>query len=163
MKFFISHKKEDTNKAIEIAHALHNFNVDYYLDAFDSTISSNPKKLTDHIKNEMEKCSDIIVVISEKTKKSAWVYFEVGIAAHAQKATSTYMIDDTQLPEFLEYWPTLKNSNDLRAYISIKMEMYPSHKHLKNESYIGLKNTASSFHAPSLDNFYTAVKAQLKK
>lgn len=87
----------------------------------------------------MEKCSDIIVVISEKTKKSAWVYFEVGIAAHAQKATSTYMIDGTQLPEFLEYWSTLKNSNDLRAYISIKMEMYPSHKHLKNESYIGLK------------------------
>ena len=75
------------------------------------------------------------------------------------------MIDGTQLPEFLEYWSTLKNSNDLRAYISIKMEMYPSHKHLKNESYIGLKNQniASSFHAPSLDNFYTAVKAQLKK
>ena len=45
----------------------------------DSGIVCNGKALTEHIKYNLNNCTDIIVVMSENTRYSQWVPFEVGI------------------------------------------------------------------------------------
>lgn len=39
------------------------------------------KALTEHIKENLNSCTDVIVVMSELTKKSWWVPFEIGMSA----------------------------------------------------------------------------------
>ena len=80
MKMFISHKQEDTAIARAIANKLNSLGKDYYLDALDSTICGSGKRLTDHIKTALNGCTDIIVVMTERTRLSQWVFFEVGMA-----------------------------------------------------------------------------------
>ena len=67
MKIFISHKNEDSLIAKKLDAEFKAYGVDTYLDVMDDHITANGKALTEHIKNAMKKCSDIIVVMSEKT------------------------------------------------------------------------------------------------
>ena len=78
--------------------------VSYYLDLLDSTITKNGKDLTEHIKNNLNKCTDIIVVMSEATLHSQWVPFEVGMSAQKDMPTATYLERSVPLPEFLQYF-----------------------------------------------------------
>ena len=78
MKIFISHKKEDVVIARTIANKLRSLGKNYYLDALDSTICGSGKKLTDHIKFALNDCTDIIVVMTEKTRKSQWFFLRWG-------------------------------------------------------------------------------------
>lgn len=65
---FISHKNEDAALAIQSTFSKNG--VTSYLDVLDSSITSGGKELTDHIKNNLNLCSDIIVVMSDSTKYS---------------------------------------------------------------------------------------------
>ena len=155
MKFFISHKKEDESIALKIAHELLILRIPYYLDALDSSIVKNGKELTDHIKNKLNDCTEILVVISDKTKYSQWVPFEVGMAAQRDFPTATFLQKDIQLPEFLEYWPRLKNTNDLIEYVTTRIRVdreYSSLYHMDHNSATRSKT----------DYFYSELKAKLK-
>lgn len=70
MKMFTSHKQEDTAIASAIANKLNLLGTDYYLDALGSTICGSGKILTDYIKTALNGCTDIIVVMTERTKQS---------------------------------------------------------------------------------------------
>ena len=58
-----------------------NVGIPYYLDILDSKVTDSGKELTEHIKKNLNDCTDIIVVISEATRYSQWVPFEVGMSA----------------------------------------------------------------------------------
>ena len=75
MKIFISHKNEDSLIAKRLDSEFKQHGINTYLDVIDEQISNNGKALTEHIKNAMNECSDIIVVMSEKTRSSQWVPF----------------------------------------------------------------------------------------
>lgn len=79
IKIFISHKNEDSLVANSIANELKVMNIPYYLDVLDFKVTRSGKELTDHIKKNLNDCTDIIVVMSESTKYSQWVPFEVGM------------------------------------------------------------------------------------
>ena len=68
MKIFISHKLQDSATANLIAKELKEIKVDYYLDVLDNSITENGKELTNHIRANLNKCTDIIVVMSNITK-----------------------------------------------------------------------------------------------
>lgn len=118
MKVFISHKKEDSTIAQEIVLAFRGQNVDAYLDVLDSTLECDGKELTDHIKANLNKCTDIIVVMSKNTCYSQWVPFEVGMSAQKDMPTATFLVDNVKLPDYLEYWPTLRSLGDIAKYVS---------------------------------------------
>ena len=46
------------------------------------------KSFTDHIRENLNTCTDIIVVMSEATKESWWVPFEIGMATEKRYANS---------------------------------------------------------------------------
>lgn len=117
IKVFISHKAEDSLAANQIANELKTLGVPYYLDLLDYSVTKSGKELTDHIKRNLNDCTDIIVVISDSTRYSQWVPFEVGMSAQRDMPTATLLKGDVMLPEFLAYWPRLKQPSDIRKYI----------------------------------------------
>ncbi len=117
MKIFISHKLADAASANLIAQELKELKVGYYLDLLDNSITENGKALTDHIRANLNSCTDIIVVMSNMTRFSQWVPFEVGMAAQKGMPTATFLKENVSLPEFLQYWPRLKKYADIRKYV----------------------------------------------
>ena len=67
MKVFISHKQEDYLSALLLKRTFDRLNIDSYIDVLDSAIAGGGQGLTDHIKQQLNNCTDIIVVMSEAT------------------------------------------------------------------------------------------------
>lgn len=132
MKVFISHKQEDEIPAKYICEELSKLKVEAYLDLLEGDLLLDGEELTNHIKNRLNSCTDILVVMSEKTKESWWVPFEIGMASQKDFPIVSYLINNVELPDYLEYWPTLRKTSDLHKYIKAK-------EIVLNESYSGNK------------------------
>lgn len=120
LKIFISHKKEDELTAMIVQQTLKNAGADAYLDVLDKTIEDDGEKLTKHIREKLRECSDVIVILSSNTKKSWWVPFEIGMATEKDMPIANYLTSYERLPEFLEYWPRLKNQQDVLKYVETR-------------------------------------------
>ena len=77
MRIFISHKLEDAFTASQIAKELKELKVDCYLDLLDNSLIQNGQALTNHIRANLNQCTDIFVVMSNITRLSQWVPFVV--------------------------------------------------------------------------------------
>ena len=155
MKFFISHKQEDQLQALLIAKELEHLKIPCYLDILDNATTENGREMTEHIKKKLNDCTDIIVVMSQATRHSQWVPFEVGIAAQRDLPTATYLQAAAELPEFLEYWPRLKQISDLLKYIEAKKQVdleYSTVFHMDQYSQATSKT----------DRIYTVLKRKLQ-
>lgn len=122
MKIFISHKKEDETTALNVQKAFANANVDVYLDILDDTITGDGENLTKHICEKLRECTHVIVILSYNTKFSWWVPFEIGVATEKEIPIVNYLINEETLPEYLEYWPCLRNEEDIPKYIEAVKE-----------------------------------------
>lgn len=125
MKVFISHKKEDSQVAVFIQNILKNLYVDAYLDVLEGNLLLKGEDLTNHIKDRLSDCTDLLVILSINTKESWWVPFEIGMAAQLDFPIVNYIpnfLSDkkVQLPEYLSYWPKLTKSDDLRKYVETR-------------------------------------------
>ena len=151
MKFFISHKQEDASTALLIEHELELLGIPAYLDVLDNTVTQSGQEMTEHIKKKINDCTDIIVIMSRLTLASQWVPFEVGIAAQRDLPTATFLRSDVPLPEFLEYWPRLKYSTDIKKYVEAKRQVDLEYSH--SYQYASATNKT--------DRFYTVLKRKL--
>lgn len=155
IKVFISHKQEDSYTANKIADELKSMNVPYYLDILDFSVTRSGKDLTDHIKKNLNDCTDIIVVMSESTRYSQWVPFEVGMSAQNDMPTATFLQENVSLPDFLVYWPRLKKPSDIRKYVEARNDVkreYATQYHF---------DSAERRHAQT-ERFYDVLKQRLK-
>lgn len=105
MKVFISHKNVDSQQALMLKSAFEKEGVFTYLDVLDNSINGGGKSLTEHIKGQLNNCTDIIVLMSETTKYSWWVPFEIGMSAQIDMPTASFLKEDVDLPSYLSYWP----------------------------------------------------------
>lgn len=120
MKVFISHKQEDSTQAMLIQQAFKNNGISAYLDVLDKSIRNGGRELTEHIKEKLNECTDIIVLLSHNTRYSWWVPFEIGMSAQIDMPTASFLSEDVDLPSYLTYWPRLKTINDIDTYVKIK-------------------------------------------
>lgn len=120
MKVFISHKREDAHIAELIDLQLRANKAETYLDILEPVVFNDGKALTEHIKNSLNSCTDILVVMSNKTKYSQWVPFEIGMAAQVDLPTVTYLAESVQLPDYLKFWPCLRELADIGKYVSVR-------------------------------------------
>lgn len=120
MKVFISHKQEDGPTATSILNTLVTRGAEAYLDLLDGQLALKGEALTNHVKGRLNECTDLLVVMSEQTKGSWWVPFEIGMAAQKDFPIVNYLTAGVQLPDYLEYWPRLRNSTDLATYVETK-------------------------------------------
>lgn len=159
MKVFISHKDADSLQALLLKRAFENEGVSAYLDVLDSSINGGGKALTEHIKGQLNQCTDIIVLMSEATKYSWWVPFEIGMSAQIDMPTASYLKENVVLPSYLSYWPRLKTINDVSTYVSVRKKT----ERTLNEQY-------SNFEISSVSNrrkietpiFYENLKRELR-
>jgi hypothetical protein len=159
MKVFISHKDADSLQALLLKRAFEDEGVSAYLDVLDSSINGGGKTLTEHIKNQLNQCTDIIVLMTEATKHSWWVPFEIGMSAQIDMPTASYLKENVVLPSFLSYWPRLKTINDVSTYVSVRKKT----ERILNEQY-------SNFELSSVSNrrkietpiFYENLKRELR-
>lgn len=155
MKIFISHKQEDALAANQIASELRAIHVDYYLDLLDSSVTQSGRELTNHIRNNLNNCTDIIVVMSEITRYSQWVPFEVGMAAQIDMPTATFLKDYVSLPDFLQYWPRLKKPADIQKYVSVRNDIDQEYR-----AYRSIYETAT-YQKRKTERFYDVLKQRL--
>lgn len=155
MKIFIFHKKEDAFTANQIASELELSNVDYYLDVLDTSVTQDGKELTDHIRESLNECTDIIVVMSSITRFSQWVPFEVGMAAQIDMPTATFLKEDVELPDFLQYWPRLKRAADIRKYVSASNDVDREY-----QMYHAIYEEAT-YQKKRVERFYDVLKQRL--
>ena len=155
MKVFISHKQEDAFTANQIANELNSIHIDYYLDVLDPLVTKSGKMLTEHIRKNINTCTDIIVVMSDITRYSQWVPFEVGMAAQIDLPTATFLKDSVLLPDFLQYWPRLKKPADIRKYVSVRESVDQEYRRYRSV----FEN--SIYQKSKTERFYELLKQQL--
>lgn len=156
MKVFISHKNTDQAVALRIQSALKVLSVEAYLDLLDDTITGKGEQLTKHIRQKLNECSDILVVLSESTKLSWRVPFEIGMAAQKDLPTVNYLQAGIQLPDYLSYWPRLKNEADIAKYVAARNK---ARQDVLNEQRSGRFNAAIM---SETQMFYNELKMQLR-
>jgi hypothetical protein len=157
MKIFISHKQEDNAYALGVKQVLDNCKVKAYLDVLDNEISENGDELTEHIKSKLRECTDVIVILSEKTRESWWVPFEIGMASEKDIPIANYLISGIKLPEYLEFWPRLKNQNDVLKYVTVRKKVSES----RREKFIYESSSLYSAESETKE-FYRKLKQELR-
>lgn len=120
LKVFISHKQEDELTALTVEKALTSAGAEVYLDVLDNTITGDGERLTKHIQAKLHECTDVIVILSNRTKESWWVPFEIGMATENDMPIANFLLSYETLPEYLEYWPRLKNQQDVFKYVDTR-------------------------------------------
>lgn len=116
MHIFISHKREDSAAALNVAETLKQNGHTYYLDVVDNYIHKGGDDLAAHIRAELGKCDCLLAVVSSSTKGSSWVPWEIGVATEKDYPLGTYLIDTTAPLEFMMKWPVLKSRDHLVSF-----------------------------------------------
>jgi TIR domain len=120
MKVFISHQRGDSVLAGTVAHRLKTYHqIDCYIDLIDPDASKSGDKLGDYLRAQMGLCTQLLAVVSQNTKTSWWVPWEIGISTEKDQPIATYAGDNTSLPEYLRKWPYLRSQSDLDQYARV--------------------------------------------
>lgn len=123
MRVFISHKKEDSETASRIAYRLRTFHqVDCYLDVFDPHAGKTGDDLGDYLRRVLQDCTELMAVVSQTTKESWWVPWEIGVAQEKERPITTFAGGHCVLPTYLKKWPYLKTVDELDIYIRVAKE-----------------------------------------
>ena len=110
---FISHKKEDKDKAIKIGREIaRRTKIACYVDELDPNIEGDSADLVTYIQEVIHQCQSMLAVVSKHTVHSWWVPLEIGIALENKKYISSYKISTTDLPSYLWLWPILTTDNE---------------------------------------------------
>lgn len=156
IKVFLSHQSADAATAANVARRLkQQHDIDSYLDLIDPYIGCPGEDLAAHIRSEMGKCTQLLAVVSDSTKASQWVPWEIGVATEKDFPLATYAAAWATPPEFLRKWPYLRSDADLDQYaIASKM----ARRVLINKRATLNESTAR---ASSTRDFYATLRAGL--
>ena len=102
---------------------------------------------------------ELLVVVLIGTYQSSWVPFEIGMAAHKDLPTVTYLAQNVRLPEYLDFWPRIRYLEQLRFYVEERRSHERKMK-MANESrcYSGVFRMDS---VPTTEDFYSDLKRRL--
>lgn len=118
MKIFISHQRKDAALALLISQRLATVHrVESYLDVVDDRLSLRGEDLANYIRAQMGRCTQLLAVVSEATKASQWVPWEIGVASEKEFPLATYCDSIGLVPEFLRAWPILSSDNAIDQYV----------------------------------------------
>ena len=122
---FISHKKEDEAAAIAIgAYLTNTVGINIYLDTEDCLLKEavnlqDDQLIVESIKRGLECSSDLLCLISDKTKLSWWVPYGIGFADKQKIEIAILKLKDIQdIPSYLKNRKVLFNTEDFLKYIS---------------------------------------------
>lgn len=118
--FFISHMEEDTDAAIELGnHIMEDFGYNIYLDVYDKTLQNADRNngvegVVNAIHQGIQYASHLICIISDKSKNSWWIPYEIGFAKANNVKTSSLKLKLT------EYLPSYLRVNDSPVFLTMR-------------------------------------------
>lgn len=117
VKVFLSHQSADAALASMIErHLRRRHGIASYLDVIDPHIAGRGEDLALHIQVELGKCTQLLAIVSDTTRFSQWVPWEIGVATEKDYPLATFSTGSGLPPEFLRKWPYLRDEADLDAY-----------------------------------------------
>lgn len=123
---FISHKSEDIQAAEAIADYFKSHEIDVYLDKNDknlqkATQEKNSSEIVHLIQLGLAYSTHILVLITDKTRESWWVPYEVGYAKKANRQIASLLLKTETytegFPDYLKVERTINNSEDFVNYV----------------------------------------------
>lgn len=156
-KVFISHKLEDAKIADEIAAYIKARGLEVYLDVIDTQLGRDGPDLADYIRTQMEKCTQLLAVLSANTRVSWWVPWEIGVATEKERFLASFVADNTSVPEYLQKWPYLRTRQDLDRYVE---ESKRAEVLIESRIRGGYVTTAR---ATGFRSFHSSLKAALRQ
>lgn len=129
---FISHKSDDKEAAKQIANYLMINDIDVYLDIHDkglqkATEEKDSKKIVEHIQKAIKYSTHILVLVSDRTKESWWVPYEVGYAKKSGNSIASLLLKGYTdgFPDYLKIERIIKSAYDFSIYAKeIKSRYY---------------------------------------
>ena len=115
MPVFISHSSADDLAARRIRDFLASKGITCYLDGLDDSLRT-VEDVTSAIESHLAKCTHLLAVVSNATRQSWWVPFEIGFGTANHKRIATYRLQEVELPQYLTTWPILSTEGDLALY-----------------------------------------------
>lgn len=118
MPVFISHKNKDSDAALKIGSYLKSEGIETYIDVFDPATKTT-EDITSLILDRLSLCTHLIAVVSENTKESWWVPFEIGAASEAARRICSYKKPYTyeELPQYLTKWPIMTSPEHMKLFV----------------------------------------------
>lgn len=109
---FVSHKSNDSKKAVQVAERISKNGLSAWVDVADPTGVRDGPDLADYIRRVLASSQSLLALVSSATKESWWVPFEIGIAFEQQKLLASYG-SRASLPSFLYKWPNVQTDSQL--------------------------------------------------
>jgi phosphoenolpyruvate carboxylase len=150
MPVFISHRSADDKIANEVYRRLkYRHNIECWIDDIDPQIanSRNSSKITSLILDRLDSCTNLLAIVTDNTKESWWVPFEIGVARRAPRAITTFTnLFSCQLPEYLNEWPVLKGNNAVDTFAKYYKQQKQMIKEAQRYSFSKSRVPVDSFH-----------------
>ncbi|MBM7554810.1 toll/interleukin-1 receptor domain-containing protein [Thalassobacillus pellis] len=123
---FISYKKEDVNEAVKIGDFIMENDIDIYLDIFDHDLKNaakdeNHELITKHLEDGISKSTHLLSIISEKTRSSWWVPYEIGYSKGSKINIASLLLkdfDDTNIPSYLKISRIIYDKRGFEQYLN---------------------------------------------
>lgn len=157
MKIFLSHQQLDSVLALKIQNYLKsNHNIDCYLDVIDTNFNHG-EDIAAHVRKELDKCTQLLAVVSDATKSSWWVPWEIGVATEKDFPLATFG-ENIELPDYLKKWPYLKSTSDLDKYAETSKE---AARRVVTASMESALSGRTIFRSDVTRHFYKTLRAKL--
>ncbi|MCI1067416.1 toll/interleukin-1 receptor domain-containing protein [Stenotrophomonas maltophilia] len=157
MKIFLSHQQTDSMLALRIqGHLKNHHDIDCYLDVIDHNFG-NGEDIAAHVRKELARCTQLLAVVSNATKASWWVPWEIGVATEKDYPLATFG-GGIELPEYLTKWPYLKNISDLDKYAETSKE---ASKRVITANMESTSSRTATFRSEATEYFYKSLRAKL--
>jgi len=161
MTVFISYRHTDRPQAMTIDARLKLANISTYLDVLDSE-SLTTDDITGVITRNITECTHLIAVVSQQTALSWWVPFEIGEATISDRRICTFKTGDSELPLYLDKWPTMTRNADIELFIeAYKLEM-TSQRGISLESMAGNESMRST-NRKNAEHFHAELKNKIRR
>jgi hypothetical protein len=160
MPVFISHRTADDAIARMVYNRLtYTHNIKCYLDDLDKEagLLDKSSKVTALIVNRLNECTNLLALVTQNTRGSWWVPFEVGVARQAPRIITSYTnLEQRDLPEYLTEWPVLRGDNAIDVFA----KYYKQQASIVQRSLVE-KRASVSEGITGVDTFHRQLKAAL--
>jgi len=156
MRIFVSHKQEDAAPATRVAARLRQNGAEVYLDVLDTT-QTRGEDLGEYLRRRLSECSHLIAVVSESTKTSWWVPWEIGVATERRYPLATFAAGYCELPEYLRKWPYLRSDEDIDTFVRVSKATE------RAEAPASVYKTAEAARASYSARFFGDLRAALRQ
>src|SRR5262249_51630867 len=116
MPVFISHTTADDGIARQVFDRLtRHHGITCYIDDMDR--QGGASNVTALVVRRLKDCTNLLALVTQNTKTSWWVPFEVGVAREAPRIITSFSnLDQYSLPEFLKEWPVLRGESAVDTF-----------------------------------------------